>query len=140
MSIEDEIEQLRNELPWVYSNPPHILKVHENEKISIVAADRPDKAVVIGPGGYIAGHLAQRHQKSLSITAYTDELIKTFRKRESERLMKTLQVEGAQKEVLAILKNLLHASPCEKTHTKVAIAISGGRDSVASAVLLNGLF
>jgi len=139
MSIEDEIEQLRQELPWIYSNPPHIREIHENEKISIVAADRPDKAVVIGPGGYIAGNLAKRHGKSLSITAYTDELIKDFRKKESKWLIQRMSVKGDQKEIVKTLEDLLNGK-IHKKHITVAVAISGGRDSLATAVLLNDLF
>ncbi|MBU7026334.1 MAG: hypothetical protein HXS48_05280, partial [Theionarchaea archaeon] len=135
MSIEDEIEQLRQELPWIYSNPPHIREIHENEKISIVAADRPDKAVVIGPGGYIAGNLAKRHGKSLSITAYTDELIKDFRKKESKWLIQRMSVKGDQKEIVKTLEDLLNGK-IHKKHITVAVAISGGRDSLATAVLL----
>lgn len=138
MSIEDEIEQLRQELPWIYSNPPHLLDIDENEKISIVAADRPDKAVVIGPGGYIAGKLAKIHGKSLSITAHTDELIRDFRKKESERLIQKLTLENHQKKIVHVLQSLLHKTP-ESTSVKVAVALSGGRDSLASAVLLKDM-
>jgi predicted PP-loop superfamily ATPase len=140
MSIQDEIEQLRQELPWVYSNPPHILEIRENEKVSIVAADRPDKAVIIGPGGYIAGNLAKRIQKPLSITAYTDTLIKDFRKSESQRLVSTLSVGTHQKEILKTLEKLLHGIHYPQKHITVAVALSGGRDSLATAVLLNNLF
>lgn len=139
MSVEDDIEQLRQELPHIHSNPPHIMKITENEKISIVAADRPDKAIIIGPGGYIAGHLAKQYQKPLSITAYTDEIIKTFRKEESIRLLRSMSVTGEQKEVLTTLKGLL----TEDSHccdVPVAVAVSGGRDSLASAVLVHNLF
>lgn len=139
MSIEDEIEQLRQELPWVYSNPPHILSIDENEKISIAAADRPDKAVVIGPGGYIAGNLAKIHGKSLSITAHTDKIIKDYRKKESEWLIHKLTLENHQKEIVKALQNLLHKN-AQRAPVKVAVALSGGRDSLASAVLLKDLF
>ena len=139
MSIADEIETLRQELPWVYSNPPHILEIDENEKISIVTADRPDKAVVIGPGGYIAGNLAKIHGKSLSITAYTDILIKEFRKGESKTLIETLKTEKNQKEIIRILEGLLTGKK-EKSNLNVAVALSGGRDSLASAVLLKEVF
>lgn len=141
MSIQDEIEQLRQELPWVYSNPPHILEVCENEEISIVAADRPDKAVVIGPGGYIAGNLAKRHGKPLSITAYTDILIKDFRKSESQQLINCMHVKGDQKDILKTLEDLLTGKKqIKKQNITVAVALSGGRDSLATAVLLKDLF
>lgn len=140
MSIEDEIEELRQQLPWIYSNPPHILEIHENDKISIVAADRPDKAGVIGPGGYIAGNLAKTHQKSLSITAYTDVMIKNFRKSESQRLIETMNVSENHKEIIQTLESLLHEKPSQKKEIRVAVALSGGRDSTATAVLLNNLF
>ena len=145
MSVEDDIEDLRNELPWIYSNPPHIMAIHENEDIAIMAADRPDKAVVIGPGGYIAGKLAKKYGKSLSITAYTDELIKNFRKEESRTLCNTLQVEGAQKKIVEALMHLLEDTPqkiqkIQKTDIPVAVALSGGRDSLATAILLKDLF
>jgi len=148
MSIEDEIEQLRQELPWIYSNPPHILEISENDKISIVAADRPDKAVIIGPGGYIAGNLAKHHQKSLSITAYTDTLIRNFRKSESRLLIQTLKVGKDHKEIVPTLLNLLNEQygkenplhPTKREDITVAVALSGGRDSTASAVIMNDLF
>jgi predicted PP-loop superfamily ATPase len=140
MSIQDEIEKLRQELPCVYSNPPHILNILENEKISILAADRPDKSVIIGPGGYIAGHLAKLHGKPLSITAYTDELIKDFRKKESERLIQSIGSEDDHKEILKTLRDLLTGEILEKTNIPVAVALSGGRDSLASAILLKDLF
>jgi predicted PP-loop superfamily ATPase len=138
MSIEDEIETLRQKLPTVHSNPPHILKAEENGIISIVAADRPDKAVVIGPGGYIAGHLAKIHKKPLSITAYTDEMIRDFRKTESQRLLTILKttVTEEQSRVLTILEGLLTGRLCSDPSLTVGVALSGGRDSLASAVLL----
>ncbi len=139
MSIEDDIEQLRQELPHIHSNPPHIMNITENEKISIVAADRPDKAVIIGPGGYIAGHLAKIYQKPLSITAYTDEIIKKFRREESIRLLRSMSVKNEQKEILTALEELLKGD----SHYRdvcVAVALSGGRDSLASAVLVHNLF
>lgn len=149
MSIADEIEQLRAELPWVYSNPPHILEISDNEKIVIVAADRPDKAVVIGPGGYIAGKLAKIHGKSLSITAYTDHLIKDFRIEESRRAAKRLNLDTAQEKIVKMLEILLNETDITKLDEKrekeskvepVAVALSGGRDSLATAVLLQKLF
>ena len=139
MLIEDDIEKLRQELPHIHSNPPHIIHICENEKISIVAADRPDKAVVIGPGGYIAGHLAKKYQKPLSITAYTDEIIKEFRKKESIRLLNSMDVTGEQKEILTALRKLLSGDAHYRDIT-VAVAMSGGRDSLASAVLVHKLF
>ncbi|MBU6996375.1 MAG: hypothetical protein HXS41_07245 [Theionarchaea archaeon] len=141
MSIEDEIETLRQQLPNILSNPPHILKAEEGDVISIVAADRPDKAVVIGPGGYIAGHLAKNHEKPLSITAYTDEWIRDFRKAESKRLltiMKTMVTEE-QKRVLLLLESLLMGHSCTDPSLTVGVALSGGRDSLASAVLLHNV-
>jgi predicted PP-loop superfamily ATPase len=140
MSIQDEIEKLRQELPCVYSNPPHILSILENEKISILAADRPDKSVIIGPGGYIAGHLAKLYGKPLSITAYTDELIKDFRKKESEKLIHSMDLKDDHKEIIKTLRNLLTGEILEKTSIPVAVALSGGRDSLASAILLKDLF
>lgn len=140
MSIEDEIEELRRRLHCVHSNPPHILEIRENEKISIIGADRPDKAVIIGPGGYIAGNLAKRHQKSLSITAHTDELIRNFRKSESKRLIQIMNVDGDHRRIVKILEDLLDGRPHEKSQITMAVALSGGRDSLASAVLLNNLF
>jgi predicted PP-loop superfamily ATPase len=140
MSLEDEIEQLRQELPWIYSNPPHILEISENEEISIIAADRPDKAVVIGPGGYIAGNLAKRHQKPLSITAHTDSMIQDFRKSESERLLHLMDVQGPHAEIVESLESLLNKIPCAKKEITMAVALSGGRDSLASAVILKDLF
>ncbi|MGC1119558.1 MAG: hypothetical protein WBA22_00570 [Candidatus Methanofastidiosia archaeon] len=141
MSIEDEIEILRQQLPSVHSNPPHILKAEENDIISIVAADRPDKAVVIGPGGYIAGHLAKNHQKPLSITAHTDEMIRDFRKTESQRLLTLMKtrVTEEQHKVLTVLEGLLTGQECTDPSLTVGVALSGGRDSLASAVLLRNV-
>ncbi|MBU7014098.1 MAG: hypothetical protein HXS52_06685 [Theionarchaea archaeon] len=139
MSIEDEIEILRQQLPSVHSNPPHILKAEESDIISIVAADRPDKAVVIGPGGYIAGHLAKNHEKPLSITAYTDEMIRDFRKTESQRLLTIMKtrVSEEQQRVLTVLDGLLTGNQPVDHSLTVGVALSGGRDSLASAVLLH---
>ncbi len=140
MSIEDDIETLRQKLPCIYSNPPHILEICENEKISIVAADRPDKSVIIGPGGYIAGNLSKAHGKPLSITAYTDKVIQDFRREESKTLISTLKVEGIQKEIVNTLESLLTKDIRPNKDITVAAALSGGRDSLASAVILKNLF
>lgn len=141
MSIEDEIEQFRQELPHIHSNPPHIISITENDEISIVAADRPDKAVVIGPGGYIAGHLAKKHKKPLTITAYTDHMIQNFRKTESKKLLQKLEVSHEQKEILKVLGTLLEKnSPPVQSDITIGAAISGGRDSLASVILLHKIF
>lgn len=139
MSIEDDIEQLRNELPWIYSNPPHIMEISEADDISIIAADRPDKAVVIGPGGYIAGNLSKKYGKSLSITAYTDQLLRNFRREESRRACNVVEVKGDQEK---IVKGLLHFLDGihHRVDITVAVALSGGRDSLATAILLKDLF
>lgn len=102
---------MRQSLPCLYSNLPHIVDIYEDEAISIVAADRPDKAVVIGPGGYIAGHLTKLHQKPLTITAYTDEVVRNFRKEESRKLLRTIKANRKQKIILEALEELLDGKP-----------------------------
>ena len=139
MSIEDDIEQLRNKLPWVYSNPPHIMEISETDEISILAADRPDKAVIIGPGGYIAGNLSKKYGKSLSITAYTDQLLRDFRKEESKRACNNVRVKGDHEKIVDGLNNVLDGTPHREDVT-VAVALSGGRDSLATAILLKDMF
>jgi predicted PP-loop superfamily ATPase len=139
MSIEDDIEDLREELPWIYSNPPHIMEISEDHDITIVAADRPDKAVIIGPGGYIAGKLAKKYGKPLSITAHTDHMIKTFRRKESKRLCIGFQGEGDHEIIVGALARVLEGTSHREDIT-VAVALSGGRDSLASAILLKDLF
>jgi predicted PP-loop superfamily ATPase len=140
MSIENEIENLRQKLPHVHSNPPHLISITENDEISIVAADRPDKAVVIGPGGYIAGHLAKAHNKSLTITAYTDHMIQDYRKKESRQLLHELPVTKTQRKILKVLEGVLDKNYFPSKDITIGAAISGGRDSLASVVLLNDLF
>jgi len=116
----------------------------EGDFLLVVVPDRPDKSVVIGPGGRVLKAVRDELGVSgMAVRSYTDLLVKRRRVREalSKVLKMAVRADGLLGEVLRRVAELLKAelsypprrwpsfSPLEET--AMCVAFSGGLDSTA---------
>ena len=59
---------------------PEIKEIHyENDELTIIAPDRPEKSIIIGKGGWVVGKLREQlHVKSIHVISYTDIVLKKY--------------------------------------------------------------
>lgn len=158
-----EIIQIREEIGHDYVEP-EIKEIHyEDDELTIIAPDRPEKSIIIGKGGWVVGKLREKLGiKSIHVISYTDLILKEYQLELSvKHLEKLLNKKQIPEEYTLVFTNLLELlkrkqeAPynnniiqkyVEKNikrenipQAKAIIALSGGVDSSFSTVMAKSL-
>ncbi len=143
---------------------PEIKELHyENDELTIIAPDRPEKSIIIGKGGWVVGKLREKlGVKSIHVISYTDIILKEYQLNLSvkhiEKLITQNKIPEEYTEAFTNLHNLLKRK--QKTpynnniinkyveeninrecyeNAKIIVALSGGVDSSFSTILAKSL-
>jgi len=159
----NEIMQIRHEIGHE-DVIPEIKEIHyDDDELTIITPDRPEKSIIIGKGGWVVGKLREKLKiNQIHIVAYTDLILKEYQIGLSIKHVKTLLDENKIKEeyitpftnIYELLK-LKHESIYNKSiiekyieenidndvidEAKCYIALSGGADSSFSTILAKAL-
>ncbi|MFQ6051578.1 MAG: ATPase [Candidatus Hydrothermarchaeota archaeon] len=145
------IDDIRKELGMIASSTPSISRVEYNEDkdlLLIVATDRSDKAVIIGPGGWVVGRLKEMlNIGQIHVEAETDLIVRRIRIEESIGKLKEVLNSDVSKKVKFSLKNYvlpllenadffpdLPVNEESESHL-TTIALSGGGDSSSTLAI-----
>ncbi len=139
------IDEVRHELGMKASSTPSISRIEYDEdrdRLLIVATDRSDKAVVIGPGGWVVGRLKEiLNIDQIHVVAETDLIVRRIRIDRSTSKLKEILNSKVSEEVKFSLENyilpLLENADLfpdlpekeENDSHLTTVALSGGEDS-----------
>ncbi|MCS7385903.1 MAG: hypothetical protein NDF55_04075 [archaeon GB-1867-005] len=144
--------QVRKELGYPTVSLPKIIsvRVHEDEgKMYVLCGDRPDRAVLMGPGGRVLKELMKRlNVKVIVVRALTDIIARAERIRQAIERARKIMDKPVPSSVKKLLKERLipmaegelndpirrHVPDFEEIDVNVAVAFSGGVDSAATLV------
>jgi len=144
--------EVRRELGYHTVSTPNILSVRldeEEDKMYILCGDRPDRAVLMGPGGRVLVELMKRlNVKVIVVRTLTDVLVRAERIRQALDSARKLLDEVSSSNVRKLLKERLipiaeeelkdpikrRIPKFEDLDVDVAVAFSGGVDSAATLV------
>ncbi|TXT57365.1 MAG: hypothetical protein BAJATHORv1_10066 [Candidatus Thorarchaeota archaeon] len=152
MNIDDVLrvlEDVRLDLSMNRGITPHLTQIHEDNEgnLHIVASDRAEKSLLIGPRGRIVAEIAKRVERSISIYSQDELLVRKHRlDLTKDRIRELLpKASTTHSKILDILMYQLGDEPYlfeQKIHRKyhlekrgVSVAFSGGVDSGASLIL-----
>lgn len=159
----NEIKQIRKEIGHE-DVMPEIKEIHyDNDELTIITPDRPEKSIIIGKGGWVVGKLREKLKiNQIHIVAYTDLILKQYQLglsvKHTEQLIKDDKIPEACREVFAEIYNLLrqkHEAIYDKSiieryiddninkeksdDINCYVALSGGADSSFSTILAKAL-
>jgi predicted PP-loop superfamily ATPase len=148
--ISELIQSIRAELNLMRGVSPRIDEIYQHgERLHLIAPDRAEKSLLLGPGGRIAAELAKRTGLKITIYGADEILIKKHRLQLTKsRIGEILkQVTPSQITFLNHLQTLIDrelAYPAELNQIyssknempDVSLAFSGGVDSTASVMIL----
>lgn len=143
---------------------PDIKEIHyDDDELTIITPDRPEKSIIIGKGGWVVGKLREKLKiDQIHIVAYTDLILKEYQIGQSvkhvEKLIKDDKIPDEYKDIfnniLELLKlkqkHIYNKSIIEKyidknvdneavEDAKCLMALSGGADSSFSTILAKSL-
>lgn len=142
---------------------PEIKEIHyENDELTIIAPDRPEKSIIIGKGGWVVGKLREQlHVKSIHVISYTDIVLKKYQLELSLKHVKKIIDNVIPENYIEPFNNLYkllekkYNAPYNNTivsnyikenidrqpieNTPVVVALSGGVDSSFTTVLTKAL-
>ena len=153
--IVNRICRIREEIGHSYVKPAvkDIIFDENTGVMLIITADRPEKSIVIGKGGWVVGKLKEELDiNSIHVEAYPDILLKEYKmKLTLEKLEETLKtVDLADPLPLENLYNLLNQriknindfdtvlkdwNVKESENNRTVVALSGGVDSSFSLII-----
>ncbi|HDO20609.1 MAG: hypothetical protein NDF53_02925 [archaeon GB-1867-097] len=160
ISMEDILNiivKVRKELGYYYKNIPKIISVRHDEqenRLYILCGDRPDKAVLMGPGGRVLFELTRRLSVDLIVVrTYTDLLVREERMVQAIRKAKRIAEKCKSKKISKYIWNRLIPLAEEELadllrrkirkrnviDVKTIVAYSGGIDSSATIVYAKNL-
>ncbi|MCD7781122.1 MAG: ATPase [Methanosphaera sp.] len=136
---------------------------YEDDEITIITPDRPEKSMIIGKGGWVVGRLKEELSvKSIHVISYTDILLKEYQLELSLKHVGKLidnksipsEYEGQFSKIYQLL-NMKHEKIYDNTiiaeyikknikteidsDAHVIVALSGGVDSSFSTILLRAI-
>ena len=158
-----QIMQIRKEIGHEEVTP-EIKEIHyDNDELTIITPDRPEKSIIIGKGGWVVGKLREKIKiDQIHVVAYTDLILKEYQLGLSIKHVENLIKDDKIPEqyivpftnILELLK-LKHKSIYNKSivegyidqninngvdsDAKCLIALSGGADSSFSTILAKSL-
>ena len=149
--ILELVHAIREELNLTRGVPPRLENayVHDDGSLHLVACDRAEKSLLLGPGGRVAAELAKRTGKKITIYGADEILLRKHRLRLTlSRIEEVAQeLTSMQSTVLDCLRYLIEQElsyPDKQIsidssigqNLKVALAFSGGIDSTSAAMIL----
>lgn len=161
--IIGEIISIREEIGHDFVEPEIRDMYFNNNELTIITPDRPEKSIIIGKGGWVVGKLREKLSlESIHVISYTDIILKEYQLELSvkhvEKLLKEdkipLNYRDAFNNLFELLKQKRDApynnSIVEKyikeninreayPDAKVLVALSGGVDSSFSTALAKSL-
>jgi len=144
--------KIRKNLGYSYSNIPNILKIEVDEvkrRMYILCGDRPDRSILMGPGGRVLYQLTKElNLEVIVVRTLTDMMIKIERIKQAinkaeeilgrrvpsdvKRVLEERIIPLAHKEIENPLRRIL--PNMDEINIKVAVAFSGGVDSATSLI------
>lgn len=161
--IINEILIIREEIGHDPVKPEIKDMYYENNELTIITPDRPEKSIIIGKGGWVVGKLREKLGiKSIHVISYTDIILKEYQLKLSvkhvQKLLTQNKIPSEYIEAFTNLYELLKTkqeSPYNNNivakyveeninrecypHAKVLVALSGGVDSSFSTTLAKAL-
>lgn len=158
-----EIINIREEIGHDYVEPEIKDIYYNNNELTIIAPDRPEKSIIIGKGGWVVGKLREKLKlESIHVISYTDIILKEYQLELSvkhmSKLLKEDKIPEKYVEAFTNMHDLLvkkQEAPYNNTivenyvkeninrkaidDAKVLVALSGGVDSSFSTVLAKSL-
>jgi predicted PP-loop superfamily ATPase len=161
--IIEEIISIREEIGHEFVEP-EIKEMYLNDnELTIIAPDRPEKSIIIGKGGWVVGKLREKlGLKSIHVISYTDIILREYQLDLSvKHVHKLLNEDKIPTDYVDAFNNLYsllkqkQEAPYDNTiieryvednidrkcyeNAKVIVALSGGVDSSFSTVLSKSL-
>lgn len=161
--IIEEIMHIRKEIGHDEVKPEIKEMYMDNNELTIITPDRPEKSIIIGKGGWVVGKLKEKIKvKSIHVISYTDIVLKKYQLELSViHTKKIIEEKQIPQEYIKPFKNLYELlnkkskSPHNKSiisqyideninrepynESKCIIALSGGVDSSFSTLLAKAL-
>lgn len=161
--IIEEIIAIRKEIGHEFVEPEIKEMFLNDNELTIIAPDRPEKSVIIGKGGWVVGKLREKlGLKSIHVISYTDILLKEYQLELSvkhvHKLLNENKIPPNYKDAFVNLFNLLKQKqqrPYDNTiiekyveenlnrdgyeNADVLVALSGGVDSSFSTLFAKSL-
>ena len=161
--IIEEIIAIRKEIGHEFVEPEIKEMFINNNELTIIAPDRPEKSVIIGKGGWVVGKLREKIGfESIHVISYTDILLKEYQLELSvkhvHKLLHEDKIPSKYKDAFTNLYNLLKQKlerPYDNTiiekyvedninrecieNSDTLVALSGGVDSSFSTLLAKSL-
>ncbi|MGY5858987.1 MAG: hypothetical protein RTU63_06435 [Candidatus Thorarchaeota archaeon] len=148
--ISELVQIIRAELNLTRGVPPSIDAVYmHDDNLHVVASDRAEKSLLLGPGGRAASELAKRTGKKITIYGADEILLRSHRLQLTKSRIEEIipMATPSQCSMLKRLQTMIEQEltyPTKPTQTdssliqnlNVALAFSGGVDSTASAMIL----
>jgi len=148
--ISELVQTIRAELNLTRGVSPRIDEVYLHEdSLHVVASDRAEKSLLLGPGGRVAAELAKRTGKKIIIYGADEILLRKHRLQLAKSRIEEI-IPLATPNQCSLLNRLqtmieqelnfptkpIQIDSVSIQNLKVALAFSGGVDSTASAVIL----
>ncbi|MDO5825769.1 MAG: hypothetical protein Q4Q22_05275 [Methanosphaera sp.] len=92
---------------------PDIKEIHyDDDELTIITPDRPEKSIIIGKGGWVVGKLREKLKiDQIHIVAYTDLILKEYQIGQSvkhvEKLIKDDKIPDEYKDIFNNILELL---------------------------------
>lgn len=148
--ISELVQTIRAELNLTRGVPPRIDEVIQYDgSLHVVASDRAEKSLLLGPGGRVAAELAKRTGMKITIHGADEIQLRQHRLQLTRSRIEEIipMATSSQQGMLNRLQTLIEQEltyPQKPIQTesslvqipKIALAFSGGIDSTASAVIL----
>lgn len=148
--ISEYIQSIRAELNLTRGVSPRIEEVYQHDdNLHVIASDRAEKSILLGPGGRVAAELAKRTGLKITIYGADEILIRKHRLHLTKSRIREIlpQTTSSQKDFLNHLRALIDRElvyPVEMNQftssinqiPNASLAFSGGVDSTASALIL----
>ncbi len=161
--IIEEVIRIREEIGHEEVHPEIKDIYYEDNELTIITPDRPEKSVIIGKGGWVVGKLREKLKlQSIHVISYTDIIIKEYQLELSvkhlEKLFSEDKIPREYTEAFTNLYTLLKQkseAPYDNTIVEkyieenidrdaydipeIIVALSGGVDSSFSTLLAKSL-
>lgn len=161
--IIEEIIAIREEIGHEFVEPEIKDMYINNNELTIITPDRPEKSIIIGKGGWVVGKLREKlNFKSIHVISYTDILLKEYQLELSvKHVYKLLNEDKVPSDYINAFKNLYtllkqkQEAPYDNTiieryineniarksyeKAKILVALSGGVDSSFSTLFAKSL-
>ncbi|TFG96126.1 hypothetical protein E4H12_11790 [Candidatus Thorarchaeota archaeon] len=149
--ITELVHTIRAELNLTRGVSPRIENVfqHEDESLHLIASDRAEKSLLLGPGGRVAAELAKRTSKKVTIYGADEILLRKHRLQLTKSRIKEIIpfATSSQSRMLNYLQFMIEQELTYPTkpiqydltashNLKVALAFSGGIDSTSATMIL----